>query len=340
MHVLVLTFHRAWNYGALLQAWSLKTWLERQNIQCFFANLPELRQSHRLVDKIAASPLIWFSKHKLSAQKEVVISGNEVHWPDCDAYIVGSDQVWNPKITRTHSQLYFFKGLDAEKIISYAASFGESQWVIDPVETKYVASLLHRFSSISLREQSGLDLLWKHIGLRGELVLDPTLMNGDFSPLIFSTHPTKSYVAAYKFCQDASFFEFMKAVGREIKAVPKILNSILPHDGICGGGFLSPEKLVTHIGTSKFFITDSFHGVCCAILQRRNFAAFIANPNRKGRITSLLDQLGLENRIFESYKEAWDKKIWTQEIDYSAVYQRLVPLQQQSRDYLIKALKG
>lgn len=97
--------------------------------------------------------------------------------PKADCYIVGSDQVWNPAISKELMLAYFLDfGNDKVKRVSYASSFGVSEWPIkDSDVTKKVQSLLTRFDSLAVRENQGKLICKNTFGLDAKVVLDPTL---------------------------------------------------------------------------------------------------------------------------------------------------------------------
>lgn len=91
-----------------------------------------------------------------------------------DAYVIGSDQVWNPGLC----PWYFGSFLDREdvKLVSYAASFGYDEWRLSKDTTAYCSQLAKRFSAISVREDSAVSLCKMHLGVEATHVLDPTML--------------------------------------------------------------------------------------------------------------------------------------------------------------------
>ena len=79
---------------------------------------------------------------------------------DCDAYIIGSDQVWSPRITRGFDSVYFanfpFTKGD-KKYISYAASMESKS--LDEIQIEFYKKNLGNFDSLSVRENVLLQLL-------------------------------------------------------------------------------------------------------------------------------------------------------------------------------------
>jgi hypothetical protein len=99
--------------------------------------------------------------------------------PDADAYITGSDQVWNPDflgVPRSAGPLRAFMldfGSAATKRLAYAASFGKER--LDDGVIQKMAPLLKRFEYVSAREQSGVTIC-RQCGVDAEWVPDPTML--------------------------------------------------------------------------------------------------------------------------------------------------------------------
>src|SRR5690606_23609338 len=82
------------------------------------------------------------------------------------AVIVGSDQTWRPKYSPCIYN-YFLDFLEDKDIlrIAYASSFGVDQWEFSDEETDVCAGLSRKFNAIGVREDSGVDLCKKHLGV-------------------------------------------------------------------------------------------------------------------------------------------------------------------------------
>src|SRR5690606_2791095 len=101
-----------------------------------------------------------------------------------EVFIVGSDQVWNPDLTKASALDYFFSFLpDEVKRISYAASFGNSEWIWSDIQHD-VWDCLQKFSAISVRESSGAKICEEIFNVNSSVVLDPTLILGSYKELI------------------------------------------------------------------------------------------------------------------------------------------------------------
>lgn len=97
--------------------------------------------------------------------------------PKADVYVVGSDQVWNPSITKNLGALtYFFDFLPLQaKRVSYAASIGDAIWKYGEL-SPCIKEELKKFAAISVREDSAREICKRNFDTKAEVVLDPTLL--------------------------------------------------------------------------------------------------------------------------------------------------------------------
>lgn len=257
--------------------------------------------------------------------------------PAADVYMVGSDQVWNPDIVKGFTNVFFLNfGSDIIKRISYASSFGVSEWQHEEI-TESIKSSLTKFSFISCREDSGVKILKDLFGIEATHVLDPTLLLGDFRYLT-GCLTEKNTLVYYPLFALPELERYVNQLGTELGL--RVVNA--NWNKKIGGTIIwnrnSIEGWIKEIAEAKFVITPSFHGVAMSIVHHRNFAVLVAQKNRCTRIVSLLSQLGLENRIFYSIEELDKAKPWSVPIDYSAIDNILVDLRKKSMDYLLKSL--
>lgn len=88
------------------------------------------------------------------------------------------------------------------------------------------------------------------------------------------------------------------------------------------GGLI--EDRLANIIHSDFFIADSFHGICFAILMKKNFVAIVNEKRGKSRFESILGLLGLKDRLISNLGELKQKEaLLTTPVDYDAVYEIL-----------------
>lgn len=252
-----------------------------------------------------------------------------------DAFIVGSDQVWNPNYGG-------LKDLDLltftnKKKISFSASFG-----INEIPDKYkekAGDAIKRFDFLSVRENAGKNIIKELTGREDvEILLDPTMLLTANEWNKVAKQPKqyngKKYILNY-FLGNLS-----KERRKEIDKIAienncEIINLLEKNDPyyVCGPSeFLWLEK-------NAFLIcTDSFHSSVFAILYNRPFIVFERQNQGKNNMNSRLDTLLSK---FELNDRRYNEKCITKEnlqYNYERAYQILEDERIKSKRFLEKAL--
>jgi len=344
MKIAILTFHNVPNYGAFLQMYALSTIVKSLGHEVHIINLP-LKPKHRLTTKILNSlNNISFNKYRakfLNITKELSEMTIEEK-NQFDLYIVGSDQVWNKKITEETYLQYFFDFVRLErKKISYAASFGQDRWIYNDEQTESIRKCLLEFQGVSVREDIGVEFCQTHLGIDAELVVDPTLLlKAESYDDLIATTKSQIYnnVTCYKFKKDNEFFSFCERFTSKYMLQIDDLKGVKPFKKVNNIMFPSIATWLKAIKEAKYVITDSFHGVCFSIIFKKNFVVIPADISKFNRISSLLASLNLEDRIFYSYNEILDDDRWKKEIDYVSVDEKLDDTRMKSLRFLKRFL--
>lgn len=204
----ILTFHYAHNYGAVLQAFALKTKLEQMGYEVQILNYQNKyiarlyrRGLHidfwkrdimpnrwgrilRLIKEQRYGKTEWHGQwqtfedfiHKvLTGQKGTEISLlKDLEKADCDVFVLGSDQIWARELTHGLDPAYFGRFAPGKKKISYAASVpnGDIPDAEKPLFKEYLSNLTH----ISVREENLAKALRMLLDREVTTVIDPTLL--------------------------------------------------------------------------------------------------------------------------------------------------------------------
>lgn len=237
--------------------------------------------------------------------------------PQADAYVVGSDQVWN-----STDGLYFLNWAPRSvKKISLAASFGAR--IPSPEFTNLISPWLQQFDLVTVRELSGKDIC-ELSGIDNAIVVpDPTLMlraedyteimatdvaNGDYLFIYFlGTRTNVNWTEIYKFARKNKLkIVYVGSQGQEDK-YPKIEPTI--------------EEWLALIDNAKYVITNSFHGTVFSILFSKKFMVMpVCGPSIRmnDRLETLLKPLDLSYRIY-----AGDLSLIERNIDYNVIFSKL-----------------
>lgn len=334
MKIGIVTFYRVTNYGAMLQAYALRRFLESMGHEVVFVSHPRLVSTRISLWKCFVSrhvkglviKLKCYVRHSMTEfaasypQTKFCQTMAEVReaTADCDAFVVGSDQMWNTLwCSGAHLPLVMLDFADIGKPrIAYAVSFGTTVWREDQ-GAELAGELLRKFSRISVREESGVKLANELSG-RSDAVclLDPTLLHSsDFYREIISSGnasvPRRARPTIFRYVLDEwddpettqKAFEFVRG---------KLGFPDVDSDRIAVCGFIGPlckllgvtakvpvPQWLAKIAASDFVFTNSFHGTVFAILFHKPFVTLLLRGKMSGmneRVLSLLKKLGLESR--------------------------------------------
>ncbi len=264
---------------------------------------------------------------------------------NCEALIVGSDQIWRSKFAYVNDCfLEFAQDLNVKKI-AYAASFAIDYWEFTPEQTKLFSSLAKKFDGISVREDSGVKLCKNNLGVNAELVLDPTFLL-DKEQYMDTVESVKephyggkllSYILDKTPLKEAVLAVVKEKTGYEIiSGMPKFGLSYdnikrYPEDCI----YPSITKWLRVLDDSEIVVTDSFHGTALSIIFNKPFF-LVVNKNRGAeRFFSLLRMFGLEDRMVSNIDEINVNKA----IDWNSVNLKRNQMRQKSLSFLAEHLK-
>ncbi len=253
-----------------------------------------------------------------------------------DCIVVGSDQVWREIYSPCIEDFFlgFLPEDDKRLKITYAASFGTADTPISEEHLKNCIPLAKRFSSISVRERSGVEIMKDTFGLDATLHLDPTLLLSAGQYKFPVKNVEKGCLVSYILDETADKDAILQDVSEALNLKNKKLRLNTPSqdDDVV---LPSIEEWLSSFANADFVVTDSFHGCVFSIINHKPFIA-IANRDRGlERFTSLLGTFGLTDRLIFGHEDFICKKILLlQSIDYTTVNNKLHEIKQECVDYL------
>ncbi len=251
--------------------------------------------------------------------------------PDYDAYVVGSDQVWRPAYSPFLPNFYLdFIADSTAKRVAYAASFGVDTWEADEKTTALLQELAKRFDAVSVREESGIELCKKYLGIKATIMPDPTLLlsANDYLQLCAQGPQDQAdYVAAYILDQGEQEQAFVQRVANQLN-LP--VNYIGKFDW--SAGVDSVESWISGLSAARYVITDSFHGTVFSLLFHKNFFSIINRERGASRFESLLETVGLHDHLLDK-KEMNRLPVW-QDVPWDSVSTKLEEMRQKGLLFL------
>ncbi|MBQ6452544.1 MAG: glycosyltransferase [Solobacterium sp.] len=329
----ILTFHKALNHGAALQAYVLSDHLRRRGYDAEIIDfLPEghLKTTEMFVKTVNRGTL----KHNLRtlvylsllrkreksflAFTEMYLKrsdGRNIRYQDLaeavsryDAVICGSDQIWNPRLSDTDMGYFLPFELTCRKI-AYGISLGNG-YLSEYTDPLTVRKAIQSFDHLSFREAEAAGKLQAFIGAEtiADIVCDPTLLED--RNFWLQTAAEKQVRGSYVFTYTANGDRAVYTAGRDLadaqhlpyytmlagkqSAYWKGMKSHLPP------GEQGPSEFLAMIRDAEYVVTNSFHGAVFAILFGRRFC-IIAGADKDGntirdeRLLELLKHFHLED---------------------------------------------
>lgn len=277
---------------------------------------------------------------------------------ECNGFLLGSDQLWKPFLSRPFKQFFFLDFVyNNKKKIAYATSFGAPYYGTEE-EKRITMKNLKRFDNISVRDQLSLNITKKIFGLKNvSQVCDPIFICefSEYEKLINKSkiNQTTQYILAYVLDPTIE-----KGHRLEKLSIDKNISVIIILDEnqatwgknkgklhLRGKGNVIVEEMVDlndflwYFKNSKAVFTDSFHGTIFSIIFKKPFVT-LRNIARGGeRFFSLLIPLNLRYRLFENVNCINNNYDLYDKIDYKIPYQKLKIIKKDSYNWLKNALK-
>ena len=309
------------NYGAVLQAYALKQKLCNMGIDAHIIKYTPInsQKSYKVlkypwrftgtIENIKAA--LHFADHRECSEKFYdfreafydfigdYCNDEEIEKdpPQCDIYISGSDQVWNPQISFDRAfHCMFAKKYSNAKIASYAASVGLSKIPDEYMED--FQSRIKQFDYISVREKQAINIL-EQMGIAAKIAPDPTLL---LSKQEWQSISIKPIDEPYILCYFVSFPRGIENVVEQVKKKfgYKVINLMTSEDSSKIGDVkirnAGPREFLGLFENASFVITSSFHGTVFSLINRKPFVVTLYKST-SSRVTQLLETYNLTGRI-------------------------------------------
>lgn len=361
----IVTFHRAKNYGAMLQAYALQETLENrydtlivdyrcQEIEAKYYAKKTLKRKGKDFLKIffqtnyilgvnkKNKSFDYFLKKYLNTSQPYDNQNISKANSEFDIFIAGSDQIWNMKWSGEDWN-YFLEFADDEKKLSYGVGLGDS---IEDSKKSRVLKNVNSFCTVLTREEEGKKLL-KSIGVKSEIatVCDPVFLLDKKqweSKLALDRieRIKRKYILLYFVAKQRDSIEFARKIARERQLELVYINinaeKNIPADftNIIGIG---PIEFLSLIRNAEIIITTSFHAMAFSLIFNKNFYYELCKDgsNNNSRLVNLANICGVGSR--EIINQEQGEAI---EIDWKKVNDRIEHYAEESSEILLNKMQS
>ncbi len=274
----------------------------------------------------------------------------------CDAFLLGSDQLWNIHLSRDQGQTFFLGFADdSKKKIAYATSAGGS-YKGNPEERNISAHHLQRFDHISVRDEMSEKICKEEFGVDSVRTCDPTLLCGKevYQELAKKSqrHEEGAYILAYVLNPSPEFGELLENLGKETgKKVIVVLDeppmkweenrkklNLSPDSPVIVKELVNLYQWLWYYEHAESVVTDSFHGSIFSIIFQKPFLTKINRQRGGERFIALFKELDVSYRLFEDLPDLQAQFSLLEAMDYSKVNQRVEDMVDFSKKWLEHAV--
>jgi len=356
----ILTFHRALNYGALLQAFALKNaiksigvetdiidyrndFLEKMyEYQSFFSQTGVKNKLRYIlysrIEKEKRKKFEDFRQKYLETSEETFYNKDNIHSANqkYDMFFTGSDQVWSPDAHKLDGTFFLDFVTDSSKKYSYAASFG-----VAAIRNEYhelYRNWFKDFSVCSVREKQGENIIKQILDVPVRVDIDPVLLltKEEWKNALGFKESNEKYAFIYSFGLTENQKRMAKAcyeAGMKIYIVGQSVSN--PLDVPCKFlGDLGPKEFAEMLYGASYVITNSFHGTALSIVYNVPFSMeYLVGGASKAnsRLENIISTTSLQQQILDSSTDC--NELLNQVINWSNVNKIIAEMKEHSYSY-------
>ena len=344
----ILTFHRASNYGAVLQAYALQKVISDLGREAVIVDYRcrTVEEGHRPwgLFKRHRFPVVLlrclvaarkdrifgeFRRNRLKLSAHMSAEDLEKHRDEYALFVTGSDQVWNDTFSGL-DPVYMLTFADGEQRYSYACSLGFDSFP-EGTEQLY-RERLAGMQCISLRENHAVDLI-RQLGYESRVDLDPTLLldRSKWEELMKAPDYPEPYILVYTVNEDVHLLEAARRLsGKTGVKILYLNNQYKKNRDITRIRYSTPEEYVGWFAGAEYVFTNSFHGTAFGVIFHKKLKVELETAKKFNvRSRDLLMSCALPQCVLKNNDEDMDFNI-----DWSETDCRLDALRRNSLDYI------
>jgi hypothetical protein len=355
----ILTYHRSHNFGALLQAYALKTYIAALGYEVEIIDYwPKYHDDMyalwswnkflhiRIRSKVKMLVLFFFTLCKKAKRRKLFLDFIDTYIipkrfdaTECyDLVIYGSDQIWRYQRTPTYkgyNKVYFGDDtIHAKRRIAFSVSMAE---IKPDEETRlFFKEHLRNFNALSVRESTVQEFIQPLTSLEVYHTLDPVFLlnKRPWDILAAPRQITGDYILLYNLLSDENAATMAKKLSK-LNKIPVILikGDVSLKKRENEKCIIGPREFISFIKHAVIVVTSSFHGVAFSLVFQKDF--YVSMNRNTERVRSLLKITDLEKRFITDISEFG----LSVPINYNYVNECLDRYKIQSKNYLDLELK-
>jgi hypothetical protein len=356
----ILTYHRSHNFGAVLQAYAIKTYIASLGYNAEFIDYwPQYHEDMyalwswnnffhiSIKSKVKMFIIFLFTFLRKAKRRKLFfefideyIVPRQFDTTDCyDLVIYGSDQIWryqqHPSY-RGYNKVYFGDDtVHAKRRISFSASMSD---IRSDEETKFFfKEHLRNFDALSVRESAVREFVQPLTTQEVRQTIDPVFLldKEQWAILARPRQFAGDYILLYNLLSDGNAVKIAERLS-ELNKIPVVLikGAVSPITQRNERYIIGPKEFLSLIKYAAVVVTSSFHGMAFSLVFQKDF--YVSMNRNTGRVQSLLEIIGLEKRFVTGVSKFEPDTT----INYHYINERLEAYKTQSKNYLDSELKN
>ena len=332
------------NYGSTLTNYALYRYLSDEGYSVTFISPPGF-------DRKGAGQFNLDNRYRMTAKytTEQMAENNKY----IDTFIVGSDVLWYYDAFIKSGYMFLLDFVqDDKKKIAYSTSFGNTKRFFPKNEMLKAKTLMERFDKIAVREFEAVDICKKRFNVEATQVLDPVFLCNYNTWTRLANKAERKTLGKYLFVYmldptEEKVDKIIKfASNKKLKIVsitdkqfnPEYKSKLLIDCGILKNA--SIDEFIYHMINAEYVVTDSYHGLCFALIFKKQFTTLINRTRGGSRFETLMELFDIKNCMIENISEILTEKHLYKSIDYDKLAPIIERETQRCKNWLIDAISS
>ena len=282
-----------------------------------------------------------FIRRRMHFSKDMYPDGDFTSY---DMLVLGSDQLWNvcnPWID-AHKDFFFAQFFPPERCVAFSASLGTNDFSDE--QLRYITEKVDAMKAVSVREQSGADLLRQHCKRPIEVTADPVLLLSAEKWRSVARRPSflkkdEPYLLTYFIGDVPQKTEtFIRRVAEALSLRVISLQGVVYDKRFSDLYFgVGPEEFLYLMAHSTLTLTDSFHACAFSCIFKRPFRWFSRTDraSTNARMENVFSMFSIGDWAVGDTEESAEHCL---ECSFDAVDDVLAREKEHALDYLRRAL--
>lgn len=289
------------NYGAVLTAYALQQYINQLG---FTNKLLDTNEAAIYFQNYESSCFNKFAKKFLNTTKKYNYQNLTNLCKNITGIILGSDQVLRPDYMGKQFNKYLLNfANNNNKKISISASFGQDikqfKKLLNKNTHKKMKMALQSFDYLSCREISGKEIFKEMFQLDADFILDPVFLadKSVYDKILEKSTVDEKAIVSYVLDSGEEYNKLYNYLEKEVN------NKVIRID--TEKSDINVEDWLKYIKDCKFLITDSFHGVCFALIFNKPFICIKNKERGEARFNSLIETFDIGDSFVSSIEEIY-----------------------------------